>query len=150
MNYLRVQDIYELPVSSQREFPTNPFPSKYVHCVMNDLQYVVQAVHALRGAGFNASDIHVMASWDFVEAAERKNCQQNHVSKILMRFLSFFDDSFSDIYLHEARQGHHIVMIHLPNDRQIGRVHAILTAHYAYLLKYVDTWVVTDLSLTSR
>jgi hypothetical protein len=145
VNDIKVQDAYRLPVSSRREFPARPFPNKYIHCVINDLQYLVQAVYTLRNAGFHADDIHVMASWDFIEAVERKNRQQNRFSKMLMRFLSFIDDGFGNVYLREARKGNHILMVYLPCDRQAGHVHAILTAHYASLIKYVDTWTVTDL-----
>lgn len=145
MNHIKVQDAYKLPVSSQREFPAHPFPNKYVHCVIHDLQYLVQAVHTLRNAGIHADDIHVMASWDFIEAAERKSHQQNRFSKMFTRFLSFIDDGFGDVYLREAHKGKHVLMIRLPCNGQIGHIHAILTAHYASLIKYVDTWTVIDL-----
>jgi hypothetical protein len=146
VNNIKMQDTHELPVSSQSDFPADPFPNKYVHCVMDNLQYIVQAVYTLRSAGYNTGDIHVMTCWDFVEAAERRSRQQSRLSRMLMRFLSSIDDGFGDAYLHEAYKGHHILMVYLPNSRQIGRVHAILTAYYAYLIKYVDTCVVTDLS----
>ncbi|GHO95378.1 hypothetical protein KSF_054260 [Reticulibacter mediterranei] len=149
MKHIEVQDTYELPVSSQREFPAHPFPSKYVHCVINDLQYMVQAVYMLRNAGFHASNIHVMASWDFIEAAEQKSRQQNRFAKMLTRFLSFMDDAFGDIYLHEARKGNHVLMIRLTDDRRIGHIYAILTAHYASCIKYVDSWTVIDLAPVS-
>lgn len=91
---------YELlPATSERTFPPAPFPRMYVHCVIDDLYYVVQAVHALRADGSNARDIHVMACWDFVEAVERRQQQQSQLSKMLKRLLSFFDEGFSDAYL---------------------------------------------------
>lgn len=145
MTDVGVQNTFEQPVSSQREFPAGPFPRKYIHCVMNDLQYMVQAIYTLRDAGYNADDIHVMVSWDFVDAVEQKNRQQNRLAKICKRFLSLIGDGVGDAYLREAYKGNHVLMIHLPNSRQTGHVHAILTAHYAYLIKYVDTWVVADL-----
>jgi len=110
---------------------------------------MVQAVYTLRNAGFQANDIHVMASWDFIEATERKSRRQNRFAKILTRFLSFMDDGFGDIYLREAYKGNHILMICLPDDSKIGHIHAILTAHYASCIKYVDSWTVTDLPSVS-
>ena len=139
---------YELlPATSERTFPPAPFPRMYVHCVIDDLYYVVQAVHALRAAGSNARDIHVMACWDFVEAVERRQQrQQSRLSKMLKRLLSFFDEGFSDVYLHEALRGHHILMVRLSSNEQMEQVRDILARHDAYLIKYVDTWTVTDLS----
>lgn len=137
---------YELlPVSSERTFPPAPFPRKYVHCVIDDLYYAVQAVHALRADGSNARDIHVMASWDFVEAAEHRQ-QQSHLSMRLMRLLSFFDEGFGNVYLHEALRGHHILMVRLSSNERMEQVRDMLARHYAHLIKYVDTWTVTDLS----
>jgi hypothetical protein len=139
---------YELlPATSERTFPPAPFPRMYVHCVIDDLYNVVQAVHALRAAGSNARDIHVMACWDFVEAVERRQQrQQSRLSKMLKRLLSFFDEGFSDVYLHEALRGHHILMVRLSSNEQLEQVRDILARHDAYLIKYVDTWTVTDLS----
>ena len=144
MNYAKLQERYEqAPVSSQRMFPATPFPRKYVHSVIDDLQYAVQAVYALRVAGYDARDIHVMASWDFVEAVERRH--QNRLSKALTRFLSFIDEGFGDVYLHEACRGHHILAVRLSRPEQMEQVRDLLAAHQAYLMKYVDTWTVTDL-----
>jgi len=135
-----------LPATSERTFPPAPFPRMHVHCVIDDLYYVVQAVHALRADGSNARDIHVMACWDFVEAVERRQQQQSHLSKMLKRLLSFFDEGFSDVYLHEALRGHHILMVRLSSNEQMEQVRDILARHDAYLIKYVDIWTVTDLS----
>jgi hypothetical protein len=69
MNYLIIHDIYEqLPISSKRTFPATPFPRKHVHSVIDNLRDAVLAVYALRAAGYDARDSHVMACWDFVEA----------------------------------------------------------------------------------
>src|SRR5258708_39253526 len=71
MNNVNIQSskahdtIEQLPVSSQRTFPPAPFPRKYVHSVFDDLQDAMQAVHALRAAGYDVRDIHLMAGWGF-------------------------------------------------------------------------------------
>ena len=135
-----------LPVSSERTFPPAPFPREYVHCVIDDLSSAVQAVHALRADGFKARDIHVMACWDFVEAVERKQQRHSHLSKMLRRLLSFFDEGFGEVYLHEALRGHHILLVHLSSNERMEQVRQVLVCHSARLMKYVDTWTVTDLS----
>jgi hypothetical protein len=143
MNDIKICE--QLPVSSERTLPADPFPRKYVHSVMYDLQYAVQAVQALRTAGYDARDIHVMASWDFVEAIERRRRQQGHLSKALMRLFTFFDEGFGDVYLHEALQGHHILAVRLSQNEQMGQMRDLLAAYCAHCIKYVDTWTVSDL-----
>ena len=149
MNDVEIFDEFEayeqLPVSSQRIFPAAPFPRKYLHCVIDDLYYVVEAVHALRAAGYDGGDVHVMACWDFVEACERRQRRQSRLSKVLTRLLSFIDEGFGDVYLHEATRGGHILAVRLYRKEQVEQVRDVLTLHYARLMKYVDTWTVTDL-----
>ena len=73
MNYMKTYEDYEqLPVSSERTFPAAPYPRTYIHSVLDDLYDAVQAVHALRSMDVNPGDIHVMASWDYVEAVEQR------------------------------------------------------------------------------
>lgn len=147
MNNTKTQQktIYdELRVSSERELPATSFPRKYVHCVIDDLDSLVQAVYALRADGHATKDIHVMASWDFIEAFEQK--QQNKLAKMFSRLITFFDEGFGDTYLKKAQQGHHILMLRLPNNERLKRVCELLAIHHAHCIKYVDTWTVTDLS----
>jgi hypothetical protein len=139
-------EIELLPVSSKRTFPPAPFPRKYVHCVIDDLYYVVQAVHALRADGHDAANIHVMSCWDYVAAVEHRHEQRSRLSKVLTRFLSFLDEGFGDSYLHEALRGNHILMVRLSRYEQIKRVRDMLILHNARIIKYVDTWTVTYLS----
>jgi hypothetical protein len=129
------QDTYEpMSVSSERTFPSAPFPRKYVHSVFDDLQDARQASHVLRTTGFDARDIHIMTGWDYVEAVERK--------QTLVGFLSSFDH---DVYLREARRGHYILALRLSSYEQMEQVRNLLAPHHAYLMKYVDTWTVTEL-----
>ncbi len=89
MNPTMTADTYKrLSVSSERTFPAAPFPRKYVHSVFDDLQDAMQAVQALRAAGYAARDIHLMASWDYREAVERRQAP--------MGFLSSIDEDFVD------------------------------------------------------
>ena len=133
------------PVSSERTFPVNPFPRKHVHCVIDSLEDAVKVVFALRVAGYATEDIHVMASWDFVEAVERLHQHKNGFVTMLKRLYAFFDEGFADVFLHEAYKGHHILIVRLSGGEQLAQVGDILASHQAYLMKYVDTWTVTDL-----
>jgi hypothetical protein len=132
-----------MPVSSERNFPAAPYPRKYVHCLFDDLYDAVQAVHTLRASGYNTNNIHIMASWDFVEAAERGYQPCVHLSQTLKHILH--DNSFVDVYLQEARQGRHILLVRSSGYEQILQVRGLLTAHHAHYMKYIDTWTFADL-----
>ncbi len=140
MNNVKIQSrktpdtVEQFPVSSQRTLPAAPFPRKYVHSVFDDVQDAVQAVHVLRAAGYDGRDIHLMTSGDFVEAVERRRT-----------FLDFLFSIDYDVYVHEARQGHHILAVRLARHEQKEQVRDLLAPHHAYLMKYVDTWTMTDL-----
>jgi hypothetical protein len=104
-----------LPI--QKTFPTPPFPRKYVHSVIDDLQ---QVEHRLQ--------------------------QQSRFSEMLFRFFASTDDGFpGDVYLHEAQLGHLILLVHLKSAVQMEQVSDLLTFHRAYYIKYIGTWTVTDL-----
>jgi hypothetical protein len=146
VNDIKTQEINaQLPVSSERTFPAAPFPRQYIHCVVDDLRYAVQAVYVLRNAGYDARDIHVMASWDFIEAVERRDKQQNGLARILTRILTYLDDDFGDVYLNVALRGKHVLMVRLPAREQMEPVRDLLISQHAYLIKYIDAWTVTTL-----
>ncbi|MGZ3615915.1 MAG: hypothetical protein ACXWOL_03380 [Ktedonobacteraceae bacterium] len=93
MNVVELLERYkQAPVSSERTFPAYPFPRKYVHCVIDSLEDAVKAVFALRVAGCATEDIHVMASWDFVEAFERLHQRKKGFYKVLKRLYAFMDE----------------------------------------------------------
>lgn len=146
MNYIKTQEIDEqLPVSSERAFPSAPFPRQYIHCVVDDLRYAVEAVYSLRAAGYDAGDIHVMASWDYVEAVERKCQRQNCFTRMLTYILSFIDEDFSNAYLSAALHGKHVLIVRLSAREQMEHARDVLADHHAHLIKYVDAWTVTTL-----
>ncbi len=135
------------PVSSERTFPGAPFPHKYIHCVVNDLKEAVHAVYALSVAGYDARNIHVMASWDFVEAIERKQQRQGSFARLVARLIAFLDEGVGDVYVNAARQGQHVMHVRLMRGDEVEPICNLLASHGAYLMKHVDTWTVTDLSV---
>lgn len=136
----------QLPVSSEQMFPAAPYPRQHVHCAFGDLEQVVRAVHGLRAAGYAAADIHVMASWDYLDAVKRERRHQNGLSRALKGLASLFDEGFGNIYLRAAAQGQHILAVRVSRSEQLAEVRDLLTFHRAHLIKYVDTWVVADLT----
>jgi hypothetical protein len=132
---IKIPDTYEqITMSSQRTLPAAPFPRKYVHSVFDDLPDAMQAVQALRAAGYDARDIYIMSNWDYVEAVEG--------GQTLVNFLFSID---YDVYLQEARRGRHILAVRLYSYEQMKQMRDLLAPHHAHLMRYVDTWTVTQL-----
>lgn len=140
-----VQDDEQLAVSSQQTLPVTPYPAKHVHAAFDDLASAVQAVQALRAAGFDPQHITLMASWDFVAAVDTDKQQQRGFAEGIRRLLSFLDDSF-DVYLREARAGRHILAVRITRHEHIMQVRHVLAPQGAHLMKYIDTWTTADLS----
>ncbi len=135
MNSTATIDTYEqLALSSQQTLPTTPFPRKHVHCVFDNLQDAVQAYRILLEAGYDEKNIHILANKDYVEAVEQ--------GETLISFLASID---LDVYLQEARRGHHILAVRLSRYEQREQVRDLLAPHHTHLMKYVDTWTVADL-----
>ncbi len=135
----------QTPVSSERAFPPAPFPRKYIHCVIDDLRSGVEAVLELRASGFAPEDIHIWSCWDYEEAIIQQRQRQGSLSKLFTRILSLIDTNMEDAYLDESRRGHHILAVRLSGSEQTELARALLAAHHAHLIKYVDTWAVADL-----
>ena len=133
-------------LSAQQVFPMAPFPRKYVHSVIDDLQQAQQAVHALQVAGYDARDIYLFASQEFMVAVEQRLQQQSRFLEVLSRFFASTDDGFpGDVYLHEAQLRRHLLFVHLKNAEQMEQVRDLLVPYCAHHMKYIGTWTVTDL-----
>jgi hypothetical protein len=146
-NVSKTYDAFAQPsLPAQQTFPTAPFPRKYVHSVIDDLQQAVQAVQALQAAGYDGSRIRLFASQEFVAAFQHRLQQQSRLSDWLFRFFTSTDDGFpGDVYLHEAQRGHLILVVHLKSSEQMEQVRDLLAPTHAHHIKYIGTWTVTDL-----
>lgn len=111
-----------------------PFPRKYVHSVFVDLQDAQQAAQALRAAHFDEHDIYVLESRDFAEAVSRGQS-----------FLGFLTSMTYDVYLDEASQGRVFLAVRPRSYAQLNQIRDLLAPHHAYLVRYIDTWTMTEL-----
>lgn len=139
MNYAATLETYEPltleePVSTKPALPAAPFPRKYVHSVFVDLQDARQAAQALRAAGFDERDIHVLESRDFVEAVSQDQSPFNIVTSMDY-----------DVYLPEVNRGRSFLAVRPASYAQLKQIRDLLAPHHAYLTKYIDTWTVTEL-----
>ena len=129
------QDTEELlELSFEKTVPEAPFPRKHVHSVFDDPRDASRAAQALRAAGFDAGDIHIMKGWDYVEAVERRHT--------LLSFLTSLDN---DSYVLEARRGHYFLAVRLSGHEQMKQVRDLLASHRAHHVKYIDTWTTAEL-----
>lgn len=94
----------------------------------------LQAAQALRAAGFDARDIHVLQSRDFVEAVAQ--------SQSPLGFLTSMD---YDVYLHEASRGRSFVAVRPAGYAQLKQSRDLLAPHHARLANSIDTWMVAEL-----
>lgn len=123
-----------LALTSTRTLTTTSFPRKYVHSAFSNSQDAVQAVQALRKAGFDARDIYLLSYRDYEDALGRGQ-----------GFFGSLTSTDLDIYLDAARRGNLILAIRLANYGQVEQVRDLLAPHRAHLVRYVDTWTVAHL-----
>jgi hypothetical protein len=126
--------VEQLPVSTKRTLPADPFPRKYVLSVFVDLQDAGQAALALRAAGFDERGIHVLQSREFVEAVAQDQSPFNIVTSIDY-----------DIYLREASRERFFLAVHPASYARLNQIRDLLAPHHAYLARYIDTWTLTEL-----
>ncbi|HZS78402.1 MAG TPA: hypothetical protein VFA41_17455 [Ktedonobacteraceae bacterium] len=123
-----------LALTSTRALTTTSFPRKYVHSAFNNRQDALQAVGALRQAGFDGRDIYLLSYRDYEDALGRGQ-----------GFFSSLTSTDLDVYLDAARRGNLILAIRLANYGQVEQVRDLLAPHRAHLVRYVDAWTVAHL-----
>src|SRR5579884_1291579 len=123
-----------LTLTSTRALTTTSFPRKYVHSTFSNQQDALQAVRALRQAGFDARDIYLLSYKDYEEALGRGQ-----------GFFGSLTSTDLDVYLDAARRGNPILALRLVNYGQVEQVRDLLAPHRAHLVRYVDTWTVAHL-----
>ena len=126
--------VEQLPVSTKRALPATPFPRKYVLSVFVDLQDARQAAYALRAAGFNERDTHILQSHEFVNSVTQDQSPFEIVTAIDY-----------DIYLREAHRERSFLAVRPTGYAQLKQIRDLLAPHHAYLANYIDTWTTTEL-----
>jgi hypothetical protein len=127
-------DVDQLPISKERRLPPAPFPRKFVLSVFVDLRDARQAFYALRAAGFDERDIHILQSHDFV-----KSVTQDQSPFEIITAIDY------DIYLREARRERSFLAVRPGGYAQLKQIRDLLAPHHAYLANYIDTWTTTEL-----
>ena len=145
MNYTATLETYEpltseqmvveqLPIPTEKRLPAAPFPHKYVHCMFINLQDARKGALALRAAGFDEQDIHILEGRDFVEAVSQDQSP-----------LDFLTSMDYDVYLREASRGWTFLAVRAASHGELYQIRNLLAPHRARFAKYIDTWTVAEL-----
>lgn len=121
-------------VITERSLPASPFPRKYVHSVFTSMDDAQQAAQALRASHIAESDMYLLDGRDFIEAVSRGQSP-----------FGFLTSTVSDVYLNEAEQGRSFLAIRPASYGQLKQIRDLLAPHHAYLVRYIDTWAITEL-----
>jgi hypothetical protein len=115
-------DVEHMPLSKERRLPPAPFPRKFVLSAF------------LCAAGFNAQDIHILQSHEFVKSVTQDQSPFEIITSIDY-----------DIYLREARRERSFLAVRPTSYGQLNQIRDLLAPYHAYLANYIDTWTVTEL-----
>ncbi len=121
-------------LSTEKAFPSAPFPRKYIHMAFHTYQGAMQASIVLISSGSDMRDIHLMTGRDFIEAVEQR-----------LTPIGFFCSSDDHIYMREAKRGKYMLSVRFSSYEQMNQVRDLLAPYGAYSMAYVDTWSVTPL-----
>lgn len=138
MSYITTFETYETRAHerlfAKRSIPAAPFPRKHVLSVFVDEQDAQQAAEALFAAGFDERGIYVLNNGDFTEAMMRNQSPFD--------FLTSMD---YDVYLREASQKRFFLAVRPTSHAQLQQIRDLLAPHHTYLVRYIDTWALTEL-----
>ena len=121
-------------------FPQRPsgaiYPKHYVVGVINDPQE----------AGFAHHDIRLFHNEELIEHVQQAEKRRNPLQRLVATFQQGTDEGDdTQVYVEEARLGHHILNVYASNEAQVERVRDIITTYHAHTIKYFGTWTIADL-----
>ena len=138
------QDTGQEPTRSTRPLPTN-----YVIGAIDQLQEAEQAVQALQGAGYAASDILLIPSQDFIEAMQQRKQQSSSFEKAAHKFFISSDEGFpADVYLQQVQRGAQILAVYTTTADQAQQIAQVLSKYHAHQLNYFSRWTTTNFPST--
>ncbi len=135
----------------KKDFPlTRPgaiYPDNYIMAVFKDEKKAEDAVQALLQAGVASEDIRLFESHEVLDHAEDTERNKSLFARIADAFQTITSDEDQHvlIYVEEARRGHAILNVHVPESEQVESVKDILVAHSARNIKYFGRWSISIL-----
>jgi hypothetical protein len=121
------------------------YPRHYLVAVVDDPARAMEAMTALKGAGFAETVVELCPGPDFL-----KNYRdfEGHRS-LLERAAGVFpseEQSAVEEYLAEAERGASFVTVHVPEREERDRARDILHAHDGHAMRYYGEHTITDVS----
>ncbi len=132
------------PTPAEEE-PPGSFPQDHVLGVIDGLEEAELAAQALRQAGIDAGDVHVIPS----EEAHlvRENLLRRHPVRHALQdwLLGSNVGEPAERYLRAARAGGNILAVRIRDRGQVERVGRVLAQHHARMVEYFSAWSTTVL-----
>ncbi len=140
------------------KFPQTPggslYPTNYIVCVFDNLADGRQALQAFRDAGYEADTVRLMDASETIAKVSELEKRKNPFQRFFSSFQGATDETGAEIYLLEAKEGHHILYVRACatsmrtcRTDEISEIRAILKAHKARTVKFFGTWAVEDIPL---
>jgi hypothetical protein len=127
------------------------YPKQTLVGVIDDPEQACRATIALMGAGFAEDDIRLLLGPEVVEISEDVDQHRSALGRMVYSLSSLWSTEApaAEHYIHEAREGHNLVMVHAPepDGRPEGEAAlAVLREHGAHHLRYYGRGHMLDLS----
>jgi hypothetical protein len=123
------------------------YPEDYIVAVIDDFEEAEAAASALHQAGFGNGEVRLFEGPQAAEKLDETEKRRNLLERaaVSVRGVTSDESIISEDYEEEARNGHHILVVHAETDEQVGRAYQIVRAHHGHAIEHFGRWVITDL-----
>jgi hypothetical protein len=128
------------------------YPINYVVSVIDNLDEARQALQAFTDAGYDANTVRLMTSEEALEKLRELNRQKNFFQRFVSSFQDATDDTGTDVFIYEAKQGNHLLFVRACGaslracaPAEIQQIRDILGRYHARTIKFFSPWWVEDI-----
>lgn len=128
------------------------YPTNYVVGVIDDLQEARQAVQAFKDAGYDSNTVRLMNSQEALDKIRELEQRKNGFQRFLSSFQDATDDTGTDVFRFEAKEGHHLLYVRACayslrtcSTEEITQIRDIMSRYHAHAIKFFGLWWVEDI-----
>jgi vacuolar-type H+-ATPase subunit I/STV1 len=123
------------------------YTEDYVVAVIDDLEEARDAARELHRAGFGEGEVRVFDGPQVAEQLDEIERRRSLLERAVVSVRNTASDEsiISEDYEEEAREGHHIVVVHAETQEQVDQAYQILRVHHGHAIEHFGRWVITDL-----
>lgn len=127
-------------------------PQDWIVGVIDTPADAEQAAQDLHNAGFADEEVLLSHGPDAEQAFQDQAAHQGLLKRIMSLLVGDANESssFADDYTEEAKLGHSIISVYVPQNEDIAQAQQILEAHGGHRIKHYGQWVTTHLSSQER